>query len=76
MNKTIVACFSIVTAGMSLVFGMYLYSSHILKIKNISQAQTKTETRDRLTVCIDTVMTKSIEAKQPINAKDAREICG
>ena len=63
MNKTIVACFSIVTAGF--VCGIYIifYAS-------------KTETRDRLTVCIDTVMTKSIEAKQPINAKDAREICG
>ena len=60
MNKTIVACVGIITTGLVLIC---VYAK-------------KTETRDRLTVCIDTVMTKSIEAKQPINAKDAREICG
>ena len=67
MNKTIVACTGIVTFGITCITiaGLYIYFY-----------SSKTETRDRVTVCIDTVMMRSNEANKPISAKEAREICG
>ena len=71
MNKTIVVSIGIITLGITLICNVYIYF-YLAKTNYTG----KIETRDRVTVCIDTVMTKSIEANQPIDAKSAREICG
>ena len=70
MNKTIIISIGILTTGITLIFCMYIFSYFSY------QYLSKIETRDRVTVCIDTIMTKSIEAKKPIDAKVAKEICG
>ena len=43
--------------------------------KSIEKISLKTETRDRFTICIDTVMSKSIDAGKPISASEAKDIC-
>ena len=68
MNETIIKSIRIITTGICLIFCIYFIYAYLIK--------TNIETRDRLTVCIDTVMTKSIEAKQPIDVRSAKEICG
>ena len=73
MNKTIISCFAIVTTG--LICCVYLYFSYAIKTNIETSNTNKTETKDRLTVCIETVMAKSIEAKQIIDAKSAKVIC-
>ena len=67
MNKTIVVSIGIITLGITLICNVYIY---------FYMTKTNIETRDRLTVCMEMIMTKSIEANQPIDAKSAREICG
>ena len=83
MNKTIILCVSIATSGLVLIFGLccgcHYYCKYMIKKMEVEieiQTVKKTETRDRKTVCMDTIMTKSIEAKKPIDAKVAKEICG
>jgi hypothetical protein len=75
MNKTVIVCTAIVTLGimLSTTSVAYIYFNCYASKTEIAK---KTETRDRLTVCIDTVMTKSIQANKPIDAKTAREVCG
>ena len=70
MNKTIVVSIGIITLGITLICNVYIY---------FYMTKTNIETRDRLTVCMEMIITKlnkSIEANQPIDAKSAREICG
>ncbi|MFT4967100.1 MAG: hypothetical protein ACI9CD_000095 [Candidatus Deianiraeaceae bacterium] len=78
MNKTVVTSVAIITLGVSVVslslgLGYLYYLGKTLEIKANSG---KTETRDRLTVCIDTVMSRAIEGNKPIEAENARHICG
>ncbi len=71
INKTIVTCTAIITLG---VAGLASYVTYIYFYA--AKTVTRDESRDRLTICLDTVMTKSIESNKAISAKEAKEICG
>ena len=71
MNKTVIASISIVTIGISFMFFNYNTKEITLKTTSVSQSRPM----DRFTTCLDTVMTKSIEANKPISAEDAKNIC-
>lgn len=68
MNKTIVASVCAVTLGLTAVAGMYLYYTYASK--------TLYKTRDRLTVCMQMVMSESRESGKPVEIDKAKEICG
>ena len=71
MNKTIIASVSIVTVGLMYVAYLYIWYLN----SNLNKIENKTETKDRLTVCLDIVMKRSIEANKPISAIEAKNIC-
>jgi hypothetical protein len=67
MNKTIVASVGIITAG---VFGICVSVGYFIYLHGAA-----TETRDRLTVCIQMVMSESRASDKLVDAEKAREIC-
>jgi heme A synthase len=75
MNKTVVASVGIVTLGFVCIgacLGIlcYMYFSSI-----VYNAAHNAETRDRLTVCIQMVMSESRASDKLVDAEKAREIC-
>jgi hypothetical protein len=83
MNKTVITTTSIISVAFLISFYIYTSSKERVEIqlsteRMAASSMTLSEQtqKDRLTVCIETIMKKSIESGKPIDAEKARSICG
>jgi hypothetical protein len=51
-------------------------SKEKIQLKNLTLTDNSKENRDRLTVCIQTVMSESRQSGKALDAEKAKEICG
>ena len=82
MNKTVITVTSIITFGFLLISHWLIQSrERVVQIqsemqsKTITQNKTETETRDRFTVCVQTVMSEARQSGKPVSANEAKDIC-
>ena len=69
MNKTIITSIAIICASIIYISCYVINSNERIRIT------LKTETRDRFTVCMQTVMSEARQGGKPIDATEAKGIC-
>ena len=75
MNKTVITSVTIVSLSILLTCCYFIHSNEKISLAKEKAVISRSEIRDRFTVCIDTVMHKSIESNKPISAGEAKDIC-
>ena len=77
MNKTIVTCCAItcLTFLTAYSFTINIYKQIALRTETKNSTQRGNETRDRFTVCMQTVMSEARQSGKPIDATEAKGIC-
>ena len=76
MNKTVITVTSIITFGFLLISHWLIQSRERVEgIKSQERIQLETETRDRFTVCVQTVMSEARQSGKPVSANEAKDIC-
>ena len=73
MNKTIVTCCAITCLTFLTAFTIDAYKRIRITLK--TETSNSNETRDRFTVCMQTVMSEARQSGKPIDATEAKGIC-